>query len=146
MFRTFFTFFILLVSLSGCKSYESAQNGKDGNTEMELILRGDYSGFEDEQLLVINNKVQWEEFFGRINRTRKPGLTVPEIDFEKNTIIIRLKGETTNNEPDVILGKVSNEALVLKRNKNLAKGKSSAILTPFFVYTISKTDKSIKIQ
>ena len=146
MSRTFFPFFIVLVSLSGCKSHESAQNGKDGNMGMELILSGDYSGFEDEQLLVINNKVQWEEFFGRINRTRKPGLTVPEIDFERNTIIIRLKGETTNNEPDVVLGKVSKDALLLKRTQNLTKGKSSAVMTPFFIYIISKTDKRIKIQ
>ncbi|ASV28855.1 hypothetical protein [Maribacter cobaltidurans] len=146
MSRTFFPFFVLLVSLSGCKSHESAQNGKDGNKGMELILSGDYSGIEDEQLLVINNKVQWEEFFGRVNRTRKPGLTVPEIDFEKNTIIIRLKGETTNNQPDVVWGNVSNETLFLKRTKNSAKNESSALITPFFIYSIPKTNKSIKIQ
>lgn len=113
---------------------------------MDLIMSGDHSGFEQEQLLKIDSQVELEEFFGKINRTRKPGIPVPEIDFKRNSAIIRLKGTTTNNEPDITLQKSSKQSLLLKKIRTNSKKETTAVLTPFFIYSVPKTNKEVIIK
>ncbi|TLF42277.1 hypothetical protein [Maribacter aurantiacus] len=113
---------------------------------MDLIMRGDHSGFEQEQLLIIDSRLEFEKFFGKINRTRKPGLPVPEIDFKRNSVIVRLKGTTTNNEPDITLQKSSEESLLLKKIRTNSRKETTAVLTPFFIYSVPKANKDVIIQ
>ncbi|UWX56060.1 hypothetical protein NYZ99_07060 [Maribacter litopenaei] len=110
---------VLVVCLCSCKSQEKVQSGENGKEQMELVLKGDHSGYEKEQLIKIDSKSDFEAFFGKINRTRKPGIPIPKVDFERKTIIIRLKGETTSNEPRCNNGKI------LKRNAFLEKKKAN---------------------
>ncbi|RRQ48862.1 hypothetical protein DZC72_14470 [Maribacter algicola] len=118
----------------------------DENNEMELILSGDYSGVEKEQLIKIDDQVAFEEFFGQINKTRKPGIPIPDIDFETKSVLLRLKGTSTNNKSDIALGISSNETLLFNKIKTNSRNETTAVLTPFFIYTIPKTTKSLKIQ
>lgn len=141
-----FIFSFLVVCLCSCKSQENVRQVNGENEVMELILSGDYSGVEEEQLLKIDDQVAFEEFFGQINRTRKPGIPIPYIDFEKKSVLIRLKGTSTNNEPDVTLGRSSNDTLVLKKIISGSSKESTAVLTPFFIYSIPKTTKDLKIR
>ena len=113
---------------------------------MDLIISGDHSGFEQELLLKIDSRLEFEEFFGKINRTRKPGIPVPEIDFKRYSVIVRLKGTTTNNEPDITLQKSSKESLLLKKVRTNSRKETAAVLTPFFIYSVPKTNKDVIIQ
>ncbi|KAA2215590.1 MULTISPECIES: hypothetical protein [Maribacter] len=113
---------------------------------MYLIMSGDHSGFEQEHLLKIDSRLEFEEFFGKINRTRKPGIPVPEIDFKTKSVIVRLKGTTTNNEPDITLQKSSKESLLLKKIRTNSRKETTAVLTPFFIYSVPKTNKDVIIQ
>ncbi|WP_123803316.1 hypothetical protein [Maribacter sp. 4G9] len=119
-------------------------NSYDGG--MELVMSGDYSGFEKEQLLKFDSKSEFEVFFGKINRTRKPGIPIPDIDFEKKSVLVRLKGTSTNNISDITLGMSSNETLLFNKVKTNSRNETTAVLTPFFIYTIPKTTRSLKIQ
>lgn len=137
---------VSIVCLFNCKSQQNLQKGNNDILEMKLVLRGDYSSFEEEGLFKIDEKSEFEDFFGKINKTRKPGIPIPNIDFKTNSVIIRLKGKSTNNEPDISLGKSSKEILFFKKRKISSKSPNTAVMTPFFIYSIPKTDKRIKIQ
>lgn len=146
MFRPFILLFILAVSLGSCKSQEKMKLENTDTVAMDLIMSGDHSGFEQEQLLKIDSRLEFEEFFGKINRTRKPGIPVPEIDFKRKSVIVRLKGTTTNNEPDITLQKSSKENLLLKKVRTNSRKETTALLTPFFIYSVPKTNKDVIIQ
>ena len=138
--------FLLSFCLGSCKSHEKLTADTMENRGMELVMSGEYSGFEKEQVLKIDSKSELEELFGKINRTRKPGIPVPNIDFYSRSVIVRLKGTSTNNKPDITLGKSSDQTLTLHKVKADSSNETTAVLTPFFVYSIPKTTRDIKIE
>ena len=54
---------------------------------MNNIESGNYSGYEDPQQLVINNKEDWVRTWHQLNQHRSPLPKLPEVDFSKQTII-----------------------------------------------------------
>ncbi|MDC6389789.1 hypothetical protein PP182_13910 [Maribacter sp. PR1] len=113
---------------------------------METVLRGDYSGQETEELLKIENQSELVVFFGKINRTRKPGIPVPNIDFDHKTLVVWLGGKTTSSNTELQVGILSEKTVYLKKTKSKKKLNTTAILSPFVIYSIPKTTKNIKLQ
>lgn len=132
--------------MSSCKSQSKASVDSNNIDGLKLILKGDYSGLELEKTWVIKNSVDLEQFFGVLNRTSKPGLSIPNIDFEREHILVRLKGISTNNAPDIKSIKNLGDTIVLKMKKLESLKQEGALLTPFFIYSVSKQIQGIKIQ
>ena len=113
---------------------------------MELILQKNYSGSEEEQLVVIKNQKSLEEFFGKVNRTRKPGISIPQINFEKDMLLVWCGGEKVSF-PTELQFQDTSEGILVKRNLMTKKGlEQNAIVNPFKIYKMPITSKSIKFQ
>ncbi len=116
---------------------------------IELLIQDNYGGAEQPETLVINNQKSLQDFFSKINRTRKPGLPVPQVDFSKNLVLIYCPGSLKGgNAPKLGLFEESKTALVFKPTVDNAikTTGSTAQITPFSVYKIPLTSKEISFK
>lgn len=142
-------FFLLLIfaTCNAQKSKVDSDNEKEGqDTDLGLtFVAGDaYSGTEMAETLTITDTKSLQKFYSRINRTRKPGLPVPDIDFSKEMVIVRCSGTTENDAtPNLCVLEVTEDEIVLGIKETGKKATSSAVTTPFAVYRMASTDKEI---
>ncbi|WP_291786828.1 hypothetical protein [Maribacter sp.] len=144
MFKYFICFFLLvIVQLNSCKSIAQS-NLQDSNViGMELILNENYSGFEQEEYILIKNKKELNAFYGRINRTRKPGLTPPSIDFTTEMILVWCGDTSASNYASLELSEKEDFLQVQKLNSKKA---SNLVVSPFSIYKLPLSSKKLKIQ
>ncbi len=140
--------FMVLFSCNGQK--KAAGDGGKGADEvpktLTLLLRDNYSGLDTVATLVIKDKKAFQKFFSRVNKTRKPGLQVPEVDFSKEMVLIHCSGYGPIGEQDSLFVANENElelqlkSMVVKREKQHT---SAVKVSPFSVYKLPLTTKRI---
>ncbi|WP_166638554.1 hypothetical protein [Maribacter spongiicola] len=147
MFKYFTCFFLLaIIQLNSCKSTAQSSLQESNDTGMELILNENYSGFEHEEYLLIKNQKELNAFYGKINRTRKPGLTPPSIDFSTEMILIWCGESTASNYADLELNEKADYLEVHKLKSTDAKEDNAFIVSPFSMYRLPVSTKTLKIQ
>ncbi len=138
--------FILLALSTSCDGQRAITNQQNNASVMTLVLQDNYSGTAEEELILIKNQKSLFQFFTKVNRTRKPGLPVPEIDFKKHMVLVWCVGETTNSNPGLILEKETEIEYKLRKLNAHNKTKSTAILSPFMLYKLPLNDKKIIVE
>ena len=136
-------FFTLLTS---CKSQNKVPNDGTNGSIMELILKDNYSGAVAEEVLLIKDQKSLRQFFATINRTRKPGLPIPEIDFQKDMLLVWCEGETTAPTLGLNLEKETAEAYFFGKLHPKKKAKNTAIVSPFLAYKLPLSDKKVIVK
>lgn len=145
--KPFFALFLLL-ALS-CKSQKEAGQKSPDSIGLTLILSEGHSGEETKSFYVIKEAEVLRKYFSKINRTRKPGLPVPDIDFSRQMVLLIFEGQATvgalsrkyvleENEGQIVIGS--------KESEQPEKSISTAIGTPFQLYTLPLTEKEIVIK
>lgn len=143
--------FIVLFSCNGQKK-TTMGDGNGANSSKEgliLLLQDNYSGADTSETLIIRDQKSLQKFFSKINRTRKPGIPIPVVDFTKDMVLIHCPGEQPLGEQ--VLWSIANEndkeirlrPTVTKMKK---RGTSSVTVSPFSVYKIPLTSKRITFQ
>lgn len=88
---------LFFISCNGQKkigsSFTKFENKNDKQNELVFLLSDNYSGLVHPEILILKEPKALRDFFSQINRTRKPGLAIPSIDFEKEMVIIYCTGE-----------------------------------------------------
>ena len=148
-----YTVVFILIMFASCNGQKKAsgekadlQSNMNPTTSLTLLLQDNYSGAETAETLVIKDAKTLKMFFAKINRTRKPGLPVPEVDFSKDMVIIYCGGVRKDNGLPKLSLKAETEGKMVFEPiyQNVQKGNlSSAATSPFCVYTIPFTDKDI---
>jgi len=139
--------FFIFMSCNGQKKVTSSS--KELNNELTLLIRDSYSGISTPEIQIIKEPTSLKSFFLKINKTRKPGLAVPKIDFTKEMVILLCSGEQTGDATTKIAkGKESSTNLILKVKKEdiIRKISSTAITSPFYLYKMPLTDKEIVFE
>lgn len=147
MFRVLVLLSLLILGAnSSCKSQNFVSNTKVKPSNMELILQDNYSGVVTEELMLIKNEKSLQSFFSKINKTRKPGLPVPEISFDDDMVLVWCQGETLVPCLDLLLEKETVEAYIFKKIYATSKKENTAILSPFILYKLPLSVKKITIE
>ncbi len=146
-YLSLFIFAIILSCNGQKKAAMKDKNGMNaGKEKLTLLLQDNYSGSDVVETLIIKDAKALKSFYSKINRTRKPGLTVPEVDFTKEMILIHCNGEQKNGK-QVELSFVKENDLEITIKTSIQdeqkKGLSSSITNPFCVYKMSLTQKEI---
>lgn len=149
--------FLIVISfvLASCNGQKKAVmddintvNSKSENS-LELLLQEEDSSFEVAETIIIKDVKRLRGFYSKINRTRKPGLQVPEIDFSKEMIVIQCGG-FKNHKGLTVLSKLkeTDTQIVLISEVKKVEGKPSiAVMTsPFSIYKMSLTQKEITFE
>lgn len=142
---------VVTVIAFSCKSQKNNTMEADAQESrgISLLMKDNYGGSEDEELLVIRSQGQLDKFFIKINMTRKPGIKPPSIDFEKNLALIYCPGKTTQNvATELHRSGDSGQQITLRPQpaESIENQESSAVLTPFGLYIMPLTDKEIVLQ
>ena len=140
--------FAIILSCNGQK--KAAMKDKNdlnvGNEKLTLILQDNYSGTDVAETLIITDAKELKSFYSKINRTRKPGLPVPEVDFTKEMILVHCSGEQMNGKHATLSIVEENDLEVIIRTsvkKTQKSDISSALISPFSVYKMPITPKKI---
>ena len=143
--------FAIILSCNGQKKVplNNESEVKGSGEKLTLLLEDNYSGSEVEETLVIKDVKALKSFYSKINRTRKPGIPVPEVDFSKEMILIHCSGEQTNGKHTLlsVLEENEKEVIISTSVEKLEKsGTSSALISPFSVYKMPLTQKEISFK
>ncbi len=146
--RTLLLFLFLFgISCAGQKGLPE-DNAKDSHQEVQMLehlLCESHSGVEQEAFMVVRDPKALKKFFLQINKTRKPGLSVPAVDFTKEIVVIYCGGIRTGySSLKMELLKESQDTITL-RLKEGTPSQEEGILetTPFCVYKLAYTQKEI---
>ena len=149
-YLSLFIFAIILSCNGQKKAAMKDKNGmNEGNEKLTLLLLDNYSGTDVAETLVIKDVKALKSFYSKINRTRKPGLPVPEVDFTKEMILVHCSGEQTNGKHALLSVMEENEKEVIistSLEKSEKSGTSSALISPFSVYKMPLTQKEITFK
>ena len=144
--------FIAIITI-GCRSHKKSAVSNAGtesiSEELKLVLSDNYGGAELQEIQLIRTSSELKRFFININKTRKPGLPVPKIDFSKEMVVIYCSGKTTTGSiPGLYMVSESDDKLTLgiKKQNTTSDSTSNALLMPFGLYTMSLTDKEIVLD
>lgn len=125
--------------------------GANQQNEITLVDHDGFSGFFEYETMVVRDAKSLAKFYTQVNKTRKPGLPVPYIDFSKETAIIVCSGEQKGEMETKLTYKeeTENELVIsvemLKPVKPTTTG-DSVVSYPFYLYKIPRTSKSVVIQ
>lgn len=144
---------ILLICLLGisCSGQKGASKDKADSTiqnskYLQLVLKDNYSGVEESEFQVVRDPKALRNFFIQINKTRKPGLPIAEVDFSKEVLLIYCAGTTRGvGGSELLLIKDSQDSIVFgpKERTPSKKEFTEVTTTPFSIYKMPLTPKEI---
>lgn len=140
-----FVFLSLILIALSCKSQKNSVHTTSSEA-MTPLLHDNYSGVEESQLHIIKDAPTLQKFFATINRFRKPGIPVPEVDFNDNTVLLYFAGKTPVDAQDQVFTREETEeqiTLGIKKGDSTTTAASAAIGTPFQLYIVPQTKKEI---
>ena len=145
--------YLLLLVTIGCKSQDKGKKAvsltSQEQPELMLILTDNYGGTEMPDFRVIRDMKSLRQFFVQVNKTRKPGIPVPEIDFEQEMVVLYCTGKTTNASiPGLYLKEdlPGQKVIGLRRESVKQKSGNEALMMPFSLYKLPLTDKEIVLK
>ena len=143
--------FLLMVCLctacNGQKKMAIKQNMESANY-ITLIDQNNYSGADVTETMIITDNKGLKLFYAKVNRTRKPGLPVPIIDFSNEIVVIHCSADENYKSTNQlrVLKETEKELLIgMEESSKAALANSSLntdiMVSPFFVYKMPKTNK-----
>ena len=144
---------IPILIINACKSQKTGGEDASSNDQQEngltLVMSDLYGGADTELIEVIRSQKALDKFFVHVNKTRKPGIKPPVIDFEKNTVIVYCSGKTNQSSlPQLIAEEDQGDKIYLSKNmpESIESQGEKAVLMPFGLYIMPLTDKEVLLQ
>ena len=129
---------IFLLSLVNCGTQSKEMHQK---IEFELIESQSQGGYKLDENIVISNSIDLKLLYTKLNLSRKPGLPIPDVDFEKESIIAVFMGEKLTGGYAISIesiSKVSKSSIEVKiKETNPGDMATMAITSPFAIYKVS---------
>ncbi len=104
MFRNVFliVIFMPLVIFTNCKNTPKNTTSKQVEKstqellEFTILLSDSQSNFAENTKIIVTSEEDLKSIFARINSTRKPGIPVPEVDFNQYEVVFYAQGEVSH--------------------------------------------------
>lgn len=141
-----------LSSVVDSKDESSTKHNKidrmqDSDNDLTLVVSDSYSGMETPETLIIKDAKSLTKFYSLINRTRKPGLPVPNIDFSKEMIIVRCGGTIREGTtPELYVKDRTEEQITLGIHTSSSVAGSTAVTTPFSLYKMPLSKAEVVVE
>ncbi len=142
---------LILASCNGVKKMsmddENTENAGSDNM-LELVMQDEAAVFDTDTLLIIRDGKRLKSFFSKLNRTRKPGLPLPTIDFSKEMLVIQCNAQQDENGivPLYLIDETDSEITIGLKRKKLGKNKAPVMSNPFCIYKMPLSSKEIVLK
>lgn len=145
-------FLITITCLLSCKAQKEGHSPVGEKIEnMVLADHDSFSNIETYETRVIKDEKSLRKFYSEINKTRKPGLPVPLVDFSREMVLLVCLGEQKGMSRPVLskLKETDNEIIVaVETVKEQQQGEITVqpVYFPFYLYKTPLVDKTITFQ
>ncbi len=134
-----------VVSLLACHGQKKAvDQNATMNQQLVLLVEDGFFPIDSLETHIISDTKTLNTFFRRVNRTRKPGLSVPVVDFTKEVVLVACFGATQGQgmpKLKIVEGKEDHVTLTIEKPEKIAS--DNIISYPFCVYKMPKTERQI---
>lgn len=137
--------------LTSCNTQKSTVVHDDSNKDEKALSRvlvdyHDASAFD--RTMVIRDKKALTKFFSSVNRTRKPGLPMTQIDFSKNMLVVHFFRFSERTEKLGLSVMEETDSIIFLQEKETPQLDSSATLKilPFGIFELPITTKKILVK
>lgn len=141
-FKTIFCVFLLV----GCTGKKTISN-ESVQISFEKITSQSHGGTIVEKFILVRSNEELKQIFTQVNIARKPGIPMPTINFNNESVIVLFMGQHTSGGYSISMESVrykkNHEALVSFK-KTIPSGMSTmAITQPFSIYKLNKKLKKV---
>ncbi|MDM1063466.1 hypothetical protein HXZ62_12990 [Empedobacter falsenii] len=147
MRKIFFLPILIVLNLLSCSVNTKQQNFQQKEIQYELILMLKENSVQTDQEIEIITSIQdFTKIYKQLNLTRFPGIPIPKIDFEENSILVINKKLSEDIEfTDIALDKIIQNKKCIKvstklHNTTMNISNKNGVLK---IYKIPKIETSI---
>ncbi|AYN68454.1 hypothetical protein D1013_14215 [Euzebyella marina] len=149
--KAYLAILLIPVLIHSCKGQKNGATNnqteqEDSDNLIELLVSDYYDGSIEEDYFVIKDSGALKKFYSKINKTRKPGIPLPDIDFSKNALLVYFPNVQESDKGSLRVKQVTEDTVYLKTKDPNKASSSTSGLRPFLVYRISEIDKKIIID
>ena len=145
-----FCLFLLFIACKCPAPAAASKNSQEpARPPLTHVLSENYGGSEEESLQIIRSQAGLKKFFAKVNQTRKPGIPLPKVNFEEQTVLVYCPGRTQNGESSGLEVTQMREDKILVQpvlKNRQDKSTATAVTLPFELYTMPRTDMEIELQ
>lgn len=146
-----YLFAIAMVCLLSCKAQNQGASPVGENIEgLTLIEYQNFTNIDSFETRVIKDTKTLGKLYRQINKTRKPGLPVPMVDFSKDMLIVVCLGEQHGEKTTVLskLKETDQEMLIAIEAHNVSEKEmpSQPVYFPFYLFKMPLVGKKIVFQ
>jgi len=143
---------ILLLSIvilfSACKGGQSPQDETSNNVPFQVLVSSSQSNIEEPQRKIIKDQEELQTLFAEINKTRKPGIPIPEVDFNQEIVAFVNLGQTSTGGFTVAVKNIekTEDEVIIHIGGTSPKPKDNvtmALTTPFTLVKLNKQNLPI---
>lgn len=141
--------FAIILSCNGQRKVVKNSENNGDDAPLTLILQDNYSGIDSSGTMIIKDSKALKSFYSKVNKTRKPGLPVPEIDFSKEMVLVLCSGtQNKGSLPSLKLKKETEDEIIFRtvQKTDGSKSVSTASISPFCIYKMPMTSKAIRFD
>jgi hypothetical protein len=119
--------------------------------DMVLLAHEDFTNIDAFETRVIRDAKSLNKFYREINKTRKPGLPVPMVDFSKDMLVLVCLGEQ-KGEKNLVLSKLTETdqgmTIAVEVLEKVKDGEIAVqpMYFPFYLYKMPLVDKDLTFQ
>ncbi len=137
---------ILLLSCGGVKDTAISQSVQ--NYPLTTVIESAHGGPDLPKIIVAKEPSAVKEFYNYVNRTRKPGLAIPKVDYHNSMIVIFCMGRKNTGGYSVGIESIyeNDDSLIITVKEKAPEDQEivpQVITHPFTVIKMKKTDKKI---
>lgn len=116
-----------------------------------MMAKGNFSGIQEPAQMVVTNATQWAEIWAKHSAQKRPAEPVPEIDFEKETVLFVALGQKRTGGYAVEIAEVKRmegkvEVLVKTRKPKPGGFQLQALTAPFHAVAVPKISGAVKFN
>lgn len=149
MIRLFVIYIFLLSSCSSSSTINKQTMIISQDTiTFETLAEDFYGGMTDSKFIVIKEETTLNEIYKLINKSKSPGIKIPIINFEKETVLVLFLGEKSSGGHSISVEQIldENEKVTVKYKVTLPKlGEmvTTVMTQPYCIIKIPITSKEV---
>lgn len=144
---------MILLSCSSVTNINMPIKSEKNNSQLlfDTLIEDQMGGYVTPELLIIKDRESLLKLYGQVNKTRKPGFPIPNIDFSVETIVAVFMGEKNAGGYGVAVEEVKEKngklTVFIKETKPNPGDMVITVMTqPFCVIKINSSDKEIVFE
>lgn len=118
--------------------------------QLDLIESHSQGGFKTEQYNIVTNPIELQSLYTQLNLSRKPGLPLPNVDFNNESLIAIFMGQKMSGGFSIKIDsikRINKTRVEIKLKETNPKDMASmAITSPFVIYKVSIPNVTVNIK